>query len=39
MPIAKTAGTRFGLALIDGEFKEIPRASVNDIMQNILEKI
>jgi excisionase family DNA binding protein len=38
-PIAKTAGTRFGLVLIDSEFKEISRASVNDIMQNVLEEI
>ncbi len=37
-PAGTTTGTRFSLVLIDGEFKKISRADMNDVMRDFLEK-
>lgn len=38
-PLAQAPGTRFNLVLIDNEFKEFTRASINEIIQGFLETV
>jgi excisionase family DNA binding protein len=38
-PIIQSTGTRFGLVLIDSEFMEFSRASINEIIQRFLETL